>query len=409
MRKFMHRVFAICLTIILCLSAATSVHATESWLWPIHNHYNISSGYGWRSMGWHQGLDVDSTNAGSITGKPIVASRSGYATVYPNAGAAGNYISVDHGDGYVSRYMHLIAFAIEGGYVEQGQVIGYAGNTGNSTGPHLHFDIKLNGEEVNPMPMNTENRHTYIGSTAPFTESIYYDYSESAYLPVPEIAFYPLQTLQNGDDNILVSRMQTALNHLLNADLLVDGAFGNITEESVKLFQQLHGLDIDGIAGPTTLKLLGDLTGIDFESVSLTDEETVQCTPEFSGNANSKIILTVGTNTAHIYGKSTKTDAAPMIVNDRIMIPVRLITDHLGATLYWEPTAKDTVILVKNGTQINIYIGSQTARVNSTDVWLDAPAFIHNDRTLIPARFICEALGAQLEWNSTTKSLIITP
>lgn len=405
MRKFMYRIFAICLITIFCLSASVSVHATENWLWPIQNHYNISSGYGWRTMGWHQGLDVDSTNAGSITGKPIVATRSGYATVHPNAGAAGNYISIDHGDGYVSRYMHLTGFAIQDGNVERGQVIGYAGNTGNSTGPHLHFDIKYYGEEVNPMPVNVDEKHTYIGSSAPFTESLYYDYSSDAYLPAPEIAYTPVTTLQKGDNNTLVSRMQTALNRALSISLLVDGDFGNITEEAVKLFQQLHRLDADGIAGTVTLNKLSELTGMDFE----TGEFAFDFESGFTQDLDSKIFLTVDSDTAHVYGKSVETDSSPMIINGRVMVPVRMITDYLGATLYWEPSAKDTVILVKDGTQINIYIGSQTARVNSTDVWLDSPAFIYNDRTLIPVRFICEALGAQIEWDSNTKTIIVTP
>ena len=60
-------------------------------------------------------------------------------------------IAIDHGNGFVTRYAHMSGYAAyEGQYVEEGQVIGYVGSTGNSTGPHLHFEIMINGNFVNP-------------------------------------------------------------------------------------------------------------------------------------------------------------------------------------------------------------------------------------------------------------------
>jgi len=67
------------------------------------------------------------------------------------AGGAGNYVSLNHGDGYKSIYMHMTHYIVyPGEYVEAGQVIGYMGTTGGSTGVHLHFGISYNGVYVNP-------------------------------------------------------------------------------------------------------------------------------------------------------------------------------------------------------------------------------------------------------------------
>lgn len=398
MRKFMRPVLVLCTILISLTILPIPIHAEESWLWPVQHYYNISSGYGQRNRGWHQGIDVDSTGVGNITGKPIVATKSGYATTYPNYGTAGNFVSIDHGNGYISRYMHLDSIAIEDGYIERGQIIGYAGNTGNSTGPHLHFDIKLNGEEVNPMPINIDERHTYLGSSAPFSESLEYDYSEESYAYDSAQILYTNQMLEIGQNGDIVSQLQSSLNLAMGTNLPADGEFGPSTEELVKLFQQLHGLEIDGIAGPGTIARLNE--------ICLNQSPSPTVSPV---DINSKIFLTVGVPHAHVFGKSQETDSAPIIVEGRTMIPVRLLSESLGATLYWDASAPDTTIVVKDGIQINIYIDSNVARVNDSQVVLDSPAFIENNRTYVPVRFICEALGAQIDWNPDTKTISITP
>jgi murein DD-endopeptidase MepM/ murein hydrolase activator NlpD len=66
-------------------------------------------------------------------------------------GAAGNYVSINHGDGFSSSYLHMTHYIVSPGqYVEQGQIIGYVGSTGASTGPHLHFAIYYKGASQNP-------------------------------------------------------------------------------------------------------------------------------------------------------------------------------------------------------------------------------------------------------------------
>ena len=94
----------------------------------------------------HQGIDI-----GAGTGTPIYAAESG--TVFYSAwmGGYGNLILIDHGDGRVTAYAHQSRLAVSGGPVGRGQLIGYVGSTGDSTGPHLHFEVRVNGVAVNPM------------------------------------------------------------------------------------------------------------------------------------------------------------------------------------------------------------------------------------------------------------------
>ena len=117
------------------------------------SYWRVSSPFGYRwhplSGKWkmHNGVDLTGPE-----GTPIVATRSGYVTTAAyQAGGAGNYVSLSHGDGFGSIYMHMTHFVVSyGQYVEAGQVIGYMGTTGGSTGVHLHFGISYNGVYVNP-------------------------------------------------------------------------------------------------------------------------------------------------------------------------------------------------------------------------------------------------------------------
>ena len=82
---------------------------------------------------------------------PIYAARGGTVTTAGFGSAAGNYVSINHGDGFSSIYMHMTHFVVsKGTKVSQGQLIGYMGSTGVSTGSHLHFGISYNGKYVNP-------------------------------------------------------------------------------------------------------------------------------------------------------------------------------------------------------------------------------------------------------------------
>ncbi len=95
---------------------------------------------------YHQGVDLAGPE-----GTPIYASRGGTVTTAKYSGSAGYYVTINHGDGFSSIYMHMTNYVVSRGQtVSQGQLIGYMGSTGISTGSHLHFGISLNGTYVNP-------------------------------------------------------------------------------------------------------------------------------------------------------------------------------------------------------------------------------------------------------------------
>jgi len=127
------------------------------WVWPVAmSGTYVSSPYGYRyhpitgAYRMHTGIDI---SAGGIHGKPIVASKAGTViyTNYGYGGGYGNYVIVDHGGGYTTLYAHCNSLAVSNGQrVSQGQTIAYVGTTGASTGPHLHFEVRINGNHTNP-------------------------------------------------------------------------------------------------------------------------------------------------------------------------------------------------------------------------------------------------------------------
>ncbi len=125
----------------------------SGFLWPAPSCHYVSSPYGWRNSGWHNGIDLIKAGGGA-NGTPVVASRSGTVEVVQRSNSGyGNMVLINHGDGYKTRYAHMISGSITvrvGDYVEAGRTIGRVGSTGNSTGPHLHFEVIYKGETQNP-------------------------------------------------------------------------------------------------------------------------------------------------------------------------------------------------------------------------------------------------------------------
>lgn len=133
-------------------AVAVTITGTGSWDWPAPGCYYITSRFGTRThpvtgaVRSHSGLDI-----GADYGTAVVASDSGVVIMAYINGGYGNCIIIDHGNGYYSLYGHLSAYAIyQGQQVTKGQVIGYVGDTGVATGPHLHFEIRQGSTCVDP-------------------------------------------------------------------------------------------------------------------------------------------------------------------------------------------------------------------------------------------------------------------
>lgn len=119
-----------------------------SFRWPLPGYSYISSPYGSRWGGFHTGIDI---SGGGVYGASIVSAEAGTVILAASHYSYGNYVIVDHGGGYSTLYAHMSSIACSvGDYVTKGQTIGYVGSTGNSTGPHLHFEVRINGASQNP-------------------------------------------------------------------------------------------------------------------------------------------------------------------------------------------------------------------------------------------------------------------
>lgn len=121
--------------------------------WPCPSSKNVTSQFGWRMHPvlnynrFHNGVDI-----GAKSGSPILAAYDGKVVAASYTSAMGNYIMIDHGDGLYTIYMHCSQLYVsEGQYVVRGETIAAVGSTGISTGPHLHFSVRLNGEYVDPL------------------------------------------------------------------------------------------------------------------------------------------------------------------------------------------------------------------------------------------------------------------
>lgn len=121
-------------------------------IWPVEGF--ISSSFGGRASPFsgrkgefHKGLDINNR-----MGTPILATARGTVAFAAGDGAYGNSVEINHGGGIITKYAHMKNYIVkQGQWVRRGEVIGYIGMTGRTTGPHLHYEVRLNGLPVNPM------------------------------------------------------------------------------------------------------------------------------------------------------------------------------------------------------------------------------------------------------------------
>jgi murein DD-endopeptidase MepM/ murein hydrolase activator NlpD len=116
-----------------------------TFVWPVSGP--VTSPFGWRWGRMHEGIDI-----GAGSGTPIHAAGSGTVIYAGWMGGYGNLVIIDHGNGLATAYGHQSAIAVSGGQsVSQGETIGYVGCTGHCFGPHLHFEVRVNGSPVDPL------------------------------------------------------------------------------------------------------------------------------------------------------------------------------------------------------------------------------------------------------------------
>ena len=152
----------------LVAQQAANGQSTESnpggYIWPVNSRYITSTMGGRNSPGGigstnHKGTDIGRVGYTSS----IYAAKSGTVIVSQYSSSYGNYVVISHGSGNTTLYAHMSSRKVEvGQYVNQGDVIGITGSTGNSTGPHLHFEVTENGVRVNPLSHGAEPRMGYL-------------------------------------------------------------------------------------------------------------------------------------------------------------------------------------------------------------------------------------------------------
>jgi murein DD-endopeptidase MepM/ murein hydrolase activator NlpD len=125
--------------------AGDTTPSSAGLIWPVNGPVTSPFGYRWGAL--HAGIDI-----GVPYGTPIHAAASGTVVLAGWTGGYGNYTCIDHGGGLATCYAHQSSYAVSAGaQVSQGQVIGYVGNTGHSFGAHLHFEVRINGNPVDPL------------------------------------------------------------------------------------------------------------------------------------------------------------------------------------------------------------------------------------------------------------------
>jgi hypothetical protein len=128
------------LTAFIAVTFTPPASASDGAVWPTSG--TITGRFGDpRNNHTHAGIDIAPPSATAV-GKPVYATQAGTVSLAGWASGYGNVIYIDHAGDYQSRYAHLSGFAVKAGRVAQGQLIGYVGNTGTSSGPHLHFEIR---------------------------------------------------------------------------------------------------------------------------------------------------------------------------------------------------------------------------------------------------------------------------
>lgn len=120
------------------------------------------------------------------------------------------------------------------------------------------------------------------------------------------------------------------------------------------------------------------------------------------------ITLQMGSTTAYVGQKAVELDAPPYLEGSTTMLPFAFIGQALGAQVHWDGSSKKVTFEAED-TRVVLQIGSRTAQVNGKNVTLEVPPVIKDNRTFVPLRFVSQSLGAKVDWIAETKTIKITP
>ena len=142
-------------------------------------------------------------------------------------------------------------------------------------------------------------------------------------------------------------------------------------------------------------------------TTKITKSITLYAKWDIADITKKQIVFTIGKTEAAVFGEEKQNDVAPVIKGDRAFLPARFVAENLGALVEWDNDTR-TVTITKDDVIIVITIGAESAIVNGETIKLDYPAFIENDRTYTPIRFIAEKLGSIVDWKPDSQIITIT-
>ncbi len=215
----------------------------------------------------------------------------------------------------------------------------------------------------------------------------------------------------------VVKSVEVDAENVIQTGKIPDGFFGMIEEDEKKQEDEETGKEekeekedisgeneiLDKEKQPDELEGIGENENSDEKLEDSTPNPEVQIRKRAEENG---LVLTIGENVALVRGVKAENDVPPVIRNSRTMLPARFVGEGIGARLEWNGEKREVTVR-KDDIVIRIYIDSDKAYVNNKEEKLDSPAFIENDRTYIPLRFIAENFGADVIWASEERMVFI--
>lgn len=241
--------------------------STDELFWPT-DFTDITSAYGNREGGFHNGIDIKTYTGDDEIGNPVYACEEGTVKYARWSNSAGWWVVIDHGNGFTSEYMHNSSLKIaEGEKVQKGQLIAISGNTGDSQGVHLHFEINKDEKSIDPLSFKYSNgQGNGTGGFGNFSIAVSDDDNNSnsedttteAYVKVA--TWTETQNIENYEDPELEDKDQTYYNMTTQ-----DIAYQNMTEGYTMPFEFLWALLVVGNDKDFVLALADLVYGSDIE------------------------------------------------------------------------------------------------------------------------------------------------